>query len=145
MSHYRLLLVAFVLIVPVIALACAPAAKADVPVTVTYDEFSKQKAVVRDLDVQAGSNIIVTLFSNKTTGFSWDEKAQLSDAKVLAQTAHNFIAPQNTDGRVGAGGNEVWTFKALAPGKCTVYIEYNQPWAGGAKATWTFKLNVNVK
>ena len=145
LKNYRLCLAAFSLVVVAMALACAPVAKTDVPVSVTCDELSKQKTVVRDVDVQAGGNVIVTLCSNKTTGFSWVEKAQLSDPKVLEQLTHNFIAPKDTCGMVGVPGNEVWTIKALAPGKCTVYLEYSQPWTGGAKASWTFKLNVNVK
>ncbi len=145
MRNCSLILIAVVLVVPLLALACGPAARADVPVTVTYDDFAKQKAFVKDIDVQIGTKIVVTLFSNKTTGFSWDEKAQISDPQVLEQSAHNCVAPQDTGGKVGVGGNEVWAFRAMGLGKSTVYLEYSQPWKGGEKATWTFKLNVNVK
>jgi inhibitor of cysteine peptidase len=145
LSNNRLFAMALMLLVPVLALGCAPETKAEVPVTLTCDELSAQKNIVKDMDVQIGNKIIVTLCSNKTTGFSWTEKAQISDPQVIEQTAYNWVAPKDTGGRVGVAGNEVWTFKALAAGKSTVYLQYSQPWTGGAKATWTFKLNLNVK
>jgi len=46
---------------------------------------------------------------------------------------------------VGAGGEEVWTFKALKPGTSSLSMEYSQPWDGGTKAGQTFVLNVVAK
>lgn len=144
MIKSRVFLVLLATVATAIIFGCAPSAGGDVPITVTYDEFSKQKTMVKDVDITNGNKIIVTLCSNKTTGFSWSEKAQISDPKVLEQTAHDWIEPKS-DGRVGVAGNEVWTFKTLAKGKSTIYLEYTQPWTDGQKAAWTFKLNVNVK
>ena len=145
MVKYCLLLLCIVFIMPASLLSCAPAAGEAVTVSVTCDQFSKQKAITNDIGVLIGNKIKVNLCSNATTGFKWSEQAQIGDPQVLEQTGHEFIAPANGSKMVGVPGTEVWTFKALQPGKSTIYIEYSQPWQGGQKAAWTYKLNVIVK
>lgn len=132
----------FVLVL-IVALGCAPSAKAEVPVTVTCDQFSKQANIVQDISVKMGNSVKLTLCSNPTTGFQWSEKAQIGDPQVLQQKSYKFEAPAST-GMVGAPGNAVWTFEAMGPGTSTVYLEYSRNWQGGEKAVQTFKLNVTV-
>lgn len=126
------------------ALGCGPAARAEVPVSVTCDQFSKQANIVQDVSVKAGDRVIVTLCSNPTTGFQWSEKAQLGDPKVIEQKSYKFVAPAST-GMVGVPGNCVWDFEAIGRGTSTVYVEYSRNWQGGEKAVQTFKLNVTVQ
>ena len=133
----------FILIL-LLACGCAPAAKAEVPITVTCDQFSKQPNIVQDISVAPGGKVVLTLCSNPTTGFQWSEKAQIGDPKVLEQKSYKFVAPAST-GMVGVPGNAVWTFEALGPGASTVYLEYSRNWQGGEKAVQTFKLNVLVQ
>ena len=123
---------------------CAPAVKAEVPVTVTCDQFSKEANIIQDISVAPGGKVVVTLCSNPTTGFQWSEKAQIGDPRVLEQKSYKFVAPAST-GMVGVPGNAVWTFDALGPGASTVYLEYSRNWQGGEKAVQTFKLNVLVQ
>ena len=139
------LLLALIIIVP--AVACGPAAGGggSTTIAVTYEQFQKDKNIVQDISVPAGQVITLQLFSNATTGYSWKENAQISEPAVLSQLSHSYVAPSDTGGRVGAGGIEVWTFKALKAGKSTVSEEYGQPWSGGEKGAWTFKLNVTVQ
>jgi len=132
------------LLVLLLALGCAPAIKAEVPVTVTCDQFSKQTMIVQDISVKMGGRVVVTLCSNPTTGFQWPEKAQVGDSKVLEQKSYKFVEPAST-GMVGVPGNSVWTFEAIGPGTSTVYLEYSRNWQGGEKAVQTFKLNVKVQ
>ena len=145
MVKYCLLLLCIVFIMPASLLSCAPATGEAVTVSVTCDQFSKQKAITNDMDVRVGNTISVNLCSNRTTGFSWSEQARISDPQVLEQTGHDFIAPAKDTKMVGVPGTEVWTFKALKPGKSSIYMEYSQPWQGGQKAAWTYGLNVLVK
>jgi inhibitor of cysteine peptidase len=114
-------------------------------ISVSYDDFQKQKNIVQDINVSNGETITVTLFSNATTGYKWEENTQISDSQVLQQIDHKYVAPGNTGGKVGVGGAEVWSFKALKAGTSTIYTEYSQPWEKGTKGTWTFKLKVTVK
>ncbi len=144
MAKFRICVLCAVLVVPVLLLACAPAAKAEAPVTVNCEQFSKQANIVRDVNTVTGNKIVVTLCSNPTTGFQWAEKAQIGNPQVLEQKSYNFIAPTNT-GMVGAPGNCVWTFEAMQPGISVINLEYSRPWEGGEKAVQTFKLNVTVK
>ncbi|MCX6007491.1 MAG: protease inhibitor I42 family protein [Chloroflexi bacterium] len=137
--------ICLILVLSVVLVGCAPAAQSPAAVSVTYDDFQKQNNVVRDINVSNGETITVTLFSNATTGFKWVESTQISDPQVLQQVDHKYIAPGDTGGKVGVGGTEVWSFKALKAGKSTISTEYSQPWEKGTKGTWTFKLNVTVK
>ena len=93
--------------------------------------------------VPAGHVFKLSLVSNPTTGFSWSETAQVSDAAVLKQVSHEYIAPEG--GMAGASGKEVWVFDTLEKGTATVYLEYGRPWEGGEKAEWTYKVTVNVE
>ena len=145
MKKYWLSAFCLILIVPLLCAGCGSSAKSPAAVSVTYDDFQKQKNIVQDISVSNGEMITVTLFSNSTTGFKWDENTQIGDPQVLQQVDHKYIAPSNTGGKVGVGGTEVWSFKTLKAGKSTIYTEYSQPWEKGSKGTWTFKLNVTVK
>ena len=144
MAKLRIFVLCVVLVMPVLLLACAPAAKAEVTVTVSCDKFSKQANIVQDVNGLIGNKIVVTLCSNPTTGFQWAEKAQIGNPQVLEQRSYNYIAPTNT-GMVGAPGDSVWTFEAMQPGISVINLEYSRPWEGGEKAVQTFKLNVTIK
>ena len=140
----RFLILSLVVLAPLLLIACIPAGK-ETAIAVNCDEFAKQKAVTKDLAAGVGDNIKLSLCSNRTTGFSWAEKSQISDNQVLEQTGHDFITPVKDSKLVGAPGTEVWTFKALKAGKSTVHVDYDQPWQGGQKAAWTFTLNITVQ
>ncbi|MCX5993729.1 MAG: protease inhibitor I42 family protein [Chloroflexi bacterium] len=144
MNKYRITIFVTASILVILLLACAPAAKPGATVTVTCDQFSKQANIVQDVTATVGSTITVTLCSNPTTGFQWDEQAQISDKQVLKQTSNKMVAPANT-GMAGAPGNQVWTFEALKAGAGTASFSYSRPWAGGEKGVETFKLNVTVQ
>ncbi len=131
------------ILVPVLWLvACAP--PTGTSVSVSCDDFGKQNNVTKQMTVAAGSTFTITLCSNATTGYSWPESAQISDATVVQQLTHERVAPENT-GLVGAPGTEVWTFKALKTGTSNIDMQYSQPWEGGQKGAWTFQLAVTVK
>jgi len=115
----------------------------DVKVELGYEDFTKQPQYSGSVKIGSGGELTVVLFSNPTTGCCWSELAQISDQAVLQQTDHKFLPPESN--QTGAGGKEVWTFKALRPGMSTVYLEYGRPWEGGEKKVWTFNLTVLVE
>ena len=43
----------------------------------TSDEFDQNQHIQKEVEFTKGENLVVTLFSNATTGFSWDEQAQI--------------------------------------------------------------------
>jgi len=109
-----------------------------VPKEVFVDASYAGKEVI----VAVGGSLMVTLESNPTTGFKW-ELARNTDNAVLELVDHKFEAPEIT--LVGAGGKEVWTFKALKRGKRIISIEYRRPWEQDVKVVETFILTVVVK
>jgi len=114
-------------------LACASA-----PSQVSVDASYAGKEV----EVAAGGSLTVTLESNPTTGFEW-ELASNTDEAVLELVGSKYEAPE---GAVpGAGGKEVWTFKALKKGNSTISMEYSRSWEEGVETAETFVLTVVVK
>ena len=46
---------------------------------------------------------------------------------------------------VGAGGQEVWTFKAIEPGETTIDMEYVRPWETGIEPVVVKSFGVTVE
>jgi len=128
--------------------ACSPTVGAspakEANIEVTIDEFMNTQNVAREIELPEGGVLTVTLGSNPTTGFSWNETAQIADATVLQQTESKVLSAEDK-GLVGASGSQVWTFKALQKGTTTLSMDYGRPWEGGEKGVWTFALTVTVK
>ena len=108
------------------------------PKQVSADASSSGKQI----EIAVGGSITVTLDSNATTGYSWEFKG-ISNPAILEKTDNKYEAP--TTGLMGAGGKEVWTFKALKAGTTTLSMEYSQPWEGGQKGANSFNVTVVVK
>ena len=95
--------------------------------------------------LNVGDQFKVTLCSNPTTGFAWQEP-EISDAAIVSLTGKTFGAPVAGSGQaVGAAGTDNVTLKATAKGTSTVVLRYGQPWAGGTSSEWTYTLMVTVK
>ena len=81
--------------------------------------------------------IVLTLQSNATTGFSWF--LLRSPERFIKFVSHRFVAPNSK--LIGAPGHEVWTFKAMpaafvAPRVIRITMLYAQPWSlSGAQKT----------
>jgi inhibitor of cysteine peptidase len=134
----KLVLVCSVIVALVALGACTAALGQAAPEEMSVNESNAGKEV----ELATGGTLTITLESNPTTGFRW-ELARISEGDVMELTGNEFKGAEN--GLVGAGGKEVWTFKALAPGKSTITLEYSRPWAGGEKADQTFEVTVVVK
>ena len=109
----------------------------------TSDEFDQNQHIQKEVEIAKGNTLVVTLFSNGTTGFSWDENAQIADTGIIQQLKHQYIGAETNI--PGAPGAEQWTFEAVNTGTTTVHLEYSRPWEGGEKGVWTFDLTVTVK
>jgi inhibitor of cysteine peptidase len=96
----------------------------------------------KQIEIAAGGSLAVTLDSNATTGYSWELKG-IGNPAILEKTDNKYEAP--TSGLIGAGGKEVWTFKALKAGTTTLSMEYSQPWEGGQKGASSFNVAVVIK
>ncbi len=143
--RYLLVSILTLAVVASMLLGCAPGVKdVPVPITVSCDDFRAEKSITKEVQLAAGNKIVVNLCQQSgSTGYSWPEKAQLSNPQVLEQVGFKTIQAEKP--MPGAPGNNEWTFKALQPGKCVVDLQYSRPWQGGEKGEWILKLNVNVK
>lgn len=94
--------------------------------------FAKEPLEIIDpanvINVNTDKEFIITLDSNRTTGYQWQLAGPLEENKVqLVKT--EYEAAQS--GLAGAGGKEVWTFKAVNPGKTAISFGYVRPWEKG--------------
>jgi len=127
------------------ALAACAATEAAEPAGATCEQFSSTPSIEQSRSIAAGSDLMVVLCANPTTGFAWGEP-QIGDASVLRLTDRTFRAPgESSTPIVGAAGGEILTIRGLASGTTTLSISYGQPWAGGTQAEWSYTLTVTVR
>jgi predicted secreted protein len=114
----KLVLMGIVVIVSLLFVGCSPGGK---QISVDCEDFQANNHISKEIEVSAGDSLKVTLCSNPTTGFEW-EQAQISDQSVLQQTSHEFVAPSEGDNPPppGTPGQEIWIFDALNKGTSTV-------------------------
>ena len=131
----RLMFVCLLTTVLLSLVSCSSAAPKELSVDIT--------SLGKEVALATGGTLTVTLESNITTGYSWNENANIGDKTVMQQTDHRYQSPATAI--PGAGGNEVWTFKALRAGKSLISMEYRRPFEPNAPAAKTFTLTVVVQ
>jgi inhibitor of cysteine peptidase len=134
MKRQQLAVALGVAVLPLIIL-CMPACQGQK--TAPQEHTNPQQTIT----VKLGQPFAITLESNRTTGYQW-ELAQPLDGAILKLANSEYKAPNTT--RVGAGGEEVWTFQTVGKGKAEILMKYVRPWekdVAPAK-TQTFKVVV---
>ena len=81
----------------------------------------------KNIEVHPGDIIRITLESNITTGYSW-ENADKVDKDILALDANDYVSDPNPEELDGVGGNTVIVYRALKPGKAKIDLVYLQSW-----------------
>ena len=76
------------------------------------------------IHASVGSTFVITLPSNRTTGYSWAIDDPLNSA-VVAYRGKKYVTPKT--GLVGAPGMEVWTFTAAGRGHALISFKYARP------------------
>ena len=111
-------------------------------VDISCEEFQENpNSIINDFQIEIGDKITVKLCSNPTTGFQWGY--EMSGDNAIKEEDHDFEEPNGDV--VGASGTEVWTFEGTAEGTTVVLMEYSQPWEGGIKKEWTYRMNITVQ
>ena len=130
-----------------IGIVSCSATPSGVSVEVPYGDYAKISArpavISQETQVPVNSILTITLPSNASTGYKWQDSATVADKTVLSQTDNQTVAPA-AGSPPGAWGKQVWKFKALKAGVTTISMEYGRPWAGGEKGDWKFNLKVTV-
>jgi len=87
-----------------------------------FAQEAKQPKVV---EVRAGKSFTISLESNATTGYAW-QFAKPLDPNMLELKNEKYVTGNSK--LVGSGGKQVWTLKALKPGKETIFLKYARSW-----------------
>jgi inhibitor of cysteine peptidase len=94
----------------------------------------------KTVEVQAGDMLVVRLHENPSTGFRW--QIEEPDSKILRLRGSDFV-PQSA--AVGSGGDEQWTFEALAPGQTQLGFKLWRHWEGEKSVQKRFAVSLAVK
>jgi len=147
----KLIPICAVAIVSVLLFGCSPSAEAPelefmqhATSELTCEMFQEQPHHSGDIVLGVDGTLTVILCSSPTTGFLWVESPEIGDPTVLRQLSHQSVGPED-ENIVGGAGKQIWTFKTLKKGICTIYFEYSRQWEGGEKSYWTFDLEVHVR
>ena len=128
----------------IVAVGCTSTAKV-AEMGASCDEFGAQKSITQSTEMSVGDQVRVTLCSNPTTGFSWQEP-EISDPAAVSFADKSFGAPvPGATQVVGRAGTDYITLKATAKGTSVVVLRYSQPWLGGTSSEWTYTLTVTVR
>jgi inhibitor of cysteine peptidase len=86
------------------------------------------------IQVAPGEAFAVRLAGNPTTGYTWRASV---DSSYLELVGREF-EPRGEG--VGAGGHEVFRFRAQAAGETEIIFEYRRPWGGAARDVARFRV-----
>ncbi|MCU0652427.1 MAG: protease inhibitor I42 family protein [Candidatus Omnitrophica bacterium] len=102
-------------------------------------KFNDPSEVIK---VVVGERFLITLESNKTTGYEWQLVNPL-DSNALQIVSSGYIPGDSK--LMGAAGKEEWSFLALKPVKANIYFKYVRSWEKGIapakEATFTVLID----
>jgi inhibitor of cysteine peptidase len=94
------------------------------------------------ITAEPGKTFTLTLDSNPTTGYRW-ELANPVDEKHVKLISSEYH--RGSTQLMGAGGKEIWTFKAAAEGNTKIHLKYVRPWETNMPPAQTTNFLVAVK
>ncbi len=94
------------------------------------------------IESKVGDTFTIPLEANHTTGYSW-RLAQPADPEILKQLSEKY--EEYNSGTVGASGEEIWTFQAVAKGTTTLVFEYLRPFEKNVPPAKTSKFKITIK
>ncbi len=96
----------------------------------TFNETDNNKTVT----LPVGSEIVISLDENPTTGYSWN----VTSSRGLLLVNDTFIPPKTE--LVGAGGVHVWEYVAAEKGSAEFSAIYKRPWENVTGTEDTFSM-----
>ena len=95
------------------------------------------------IELERGQVLVVSLESNPSTGYRWEPSK--NNKSVLQQLGKpEFKASETSDPpMVGAGGREIFRFKAVSAGQMNLELVYHRAWEN-AEPLKTFSIQVTV-
>ena len=95
----------------------------------------------RTVTVSQGTQLMIQLPANPSTGYSWN--ATVGDSSVLTQAGDPVFKPSSD--ALGAGGTYTIWFQAAGPGKTSLRLDYARSWETGVAPLKTFQIEVVVR
>ena len=115
-------LTTFFLLIPLIISSVRCEENPSKPAASSAREYSDPATPIT---VKVGEDFAIGVDSNRTTGYQW-QLAEPLDKNVLKLVGIEYKPPQSR--RIGAGGKDVITIKAVGKGKAQVSLKYVRPW-----------------
>jgi inhibitor of cysteine peptidase len=92
------------------------------------------------IHVAPDETFAIELKGNPTTGYTWQADIDTQYAELITQE----YAPQaGPAGAIGAGGWEVFHFRAREAGETQIVFLHRRPWGGATRDTKRFKLVID--
>jgi inhibitor of cysteine peptidase len=87
--------------------------------------------------VEAGEGFAIELTGNPTTGYMWQPNVDSQHLELLGQ--------EFEPGRegIGAGGKEIFRFRALEAGDTEIAFAYRRPWDKESRDTSNFQVAIS--
>jgi len=96
-----------------------------------------------DVSLKVGAVLEVRLEANHSTGYSWVFAPAVNP--VLMRQGKTVYQEHVAESTVGAGGVELWRFKAVKAGKQGLQFEYRRPWEKGSPPAKVATFTVTVE
>ncbi|MGM0365840.1 MAG: protease inhibitor I42 family protein [Actinomycetota bacterium] len=128
----KILLLTIPLLIPALILTSCFAA------TENIDKESSGKTI----EINEGISLVITLESNPTTGYNWviSEYSSTPGLELISQDYKQSIRDRKL---VGAGGVQVFTFKAENKSNNTIILNYEREWE--EEPVEAFEVEIIVK
>jgi len=98
----------------------------------------------KDILLDRGDELVVRLPSNRTTGYSWS--LEMTGSGRLEQQGEALYETPRSDRRMmGAGGVEIWKFRALKAGQVSLKFNYRRPWEKDVPPVKTVSWPVTIR
>lgn len=95
------------------------------------------------ITIKQGGELIVKLDTNLTTGYQWTGPA--SSGPVLSMIGNPIYVNKGNEPRfIGAGGVNVFRFKAEQAGRVTLQFDHKRPWEANAAPAKSIRYAVVV-
>ncbi|MDD2335985.1 MAG: protease inhibitor I42 family protein [Geobacteraceae bacterium] len=88
----------------------------------TQEKYSDPSVPVK---VKAGEEFLLKLASSPTNGYQWS-LSETPDNTVVKFAGNRYYSP--TQGRLGSGGVDTWTFRAVGKGRALIFLKYARSW-----------------
>ncbi len=93
-----------------------------------------------------GDRFSVHLPANPSTGYSWSLTIAPKSGGMLIRTQEpEFQSSRGSAALCGAGGVEIWKFRAAKPGKTRLTFSYARLWEKGVPAVQIIEYDLAVK